>query len=96
MIAYCDYDESDWDNLKGQANDFMSLADKEIAESGLTMIGIFALFDPLRDGIAESVHRYHKAGINVRLVTGDQIDTAITIAKQANIITDEDLADSEN
>ena len=74
----------------------MSLADKEIVEYGLTLIGIFALLDPLRDGIAKSVHRYQKAGINIRLVTGDHIDTAITIAKQANIITAEDLADSEN
>ena len=74
----------------------MSLVDKEIVESGLTLIGIFALLDPLRDGIAMSVIRFYKAAINVRMTTGDHIDTAIAIAKQANIITDEDLADSEN
>lgn len=30
------------------------------------------------------------------MVTGDNIDTAIAISKQAHIITDEDLADNEN
>jgi magnesium-transporting ATPase (P-type) len=96
LVSYCDYDEREWERLKGQANDFQSLADKEIVESGLTLIGIFALVDPLRDGIARSVDRCHKSGINVRMVTGDHIDTAIAISKQAHIITDDDLADTEN
>ena len=96
LVSYCDYDEREWERLKGQANDFQSLADKEIVESGLTLIGIFALVDPLRDGIARSVDRCHKSGINVRMVTGDHIDTAIAISKQAHIITDADLADTEN
>ena len=36
------------------------------------------------------------AGINVRMVTGDYIDTAKAISKEAGIITDKDLKDSEN
>jgi Ca2+ transporting ATPase len=55
LISYCDYDEAEWEQLKGQANDFQSLTDKENVESGLTVIGIFALVDPLRPGIPQSV-----------------------------------------
>ena len=49
------------------------------------------MVDPLRPGIPESVARCHKSGINVRMVTGDNIDTAIAISKQAHIVCDDDL-----
>ena len=32
----------------------------------------------------------HRAKINVRMVTGDFIDTAVAIAKEAHIITQDD------
>lgn len=38
----------------------------------------------------------HLAGINVRMVTGDNIETAIAIAREANILTDSDLANNED
>ena len=95
LVSYCDYDEGEWESLKADNNEFKTLADKEVLESGLTLVGVFALVDPLRPGISESVDRCHKSGINVRMVTGDNIDTAIAISKQAHIITDADLADNE-
>lgn len=55
------------------------------------MVGIFGLKDPLRDGIRDSVLKCHKAGINVRMVTGDNIDTAKAISVEAGIITQQDL-----
>ena len=51
LISYCDYDEAQWENMKAQYNNFETASDREVVESGLTMIGIFALVDPLRDGI---------------------------------------------
>ena len=50
------------------------------------MVCIYALMDPLRDEIVESVRKCHGAGINVRMVTGDNIDTAKAIAIQAGIL----------
>jgi P-type E1-E2 ATPase len=47
------------------------------------MVGIK---DPLRDGIAEAVEKCHIAGVTVRMVTGDNIETAIAIAKEAGIL----------
>lgn len=51
------------------------------------MIGIYALFDPLRDEIVDSAKKCRKAGINIRMVTGDNIDTAKAIALNAGILT---------
>ena len=55
------------------------------------MVGIFGLKDPLRPGIREAVLTCHKAGINVRMVTGDNIDTARAISLEAGIISTADL-----
>ena len=43
MIAYADYDEARWEDLKAQNHNFSTLEDKEAAERGLTMIGIVGL-----------------------------------------------------
>lgn len=68
----------------------------EILENDLTMVGIFGLKDPLRDGIRVAVEKCNRAGINVRMVTGDNIDTARAISVEAGILTEADLADTEN
>ena len=95
LLAYADYDEARWENLKSSNNDFATIDDKEAAEVGLTMIGIMALQDPLRPGIAEAVRSCHEAGINVRMVTGDNLETAQAIARKACILSDADLHDDE-
>lgn len=56
----------------------------------MTVIGIYALIDPLRDEIVESVKKCHRAGINIRMVTGDNIDTARAIAINAGLLTEEE------
>lgn len=55
----------------------------------MTLIGIFGLMDPLREEIVDSVKKCHRAGINIRMVTGDAIDTATAIAIEAGIVTKE-------
>jgi Ca2+ transporting ATPase len=50
------------------------------------LIAIFGIQDPLRPEIIHSMAMCAQAGINVRMVTGDNIDTAIAIAKKANIL----------
>lgn len=96
LLAYADYDEGKWEELKAQHNNFESIEDKEYAEMGLTLVGIVGLQDPLRPGIAEAVQTCHLAGINVRMVTGDNLETATAIAKRACILSDADLADNED
>jgi len=87
LIAYADYTEEEYQRLKSQNNGFEKEADREALERNLTLIGIYALQDPLRDEVVHSVRVCHKAGINVRMVTGDNIDTAKAIALEAGILT---------
>ena len=49
-----------------------------------TIVGIK---DPLRPDVIEAVKRCHAAGIFVRMVTGDNIETAKAIARECGILT---------
>jgi Ca2+-transporting ATPase len=48
---------------------------------GLTWIGLVGMADPLRPGMRELVDRFHRAGINTIMLTGDQSPTAYAIGQ---------------
>ncbi|KAF9678592.1 hypothetical protein SADUNF_Sadunf07G0050600 [Salix dunnii] len=60
--------------------------------SGYTCIGIVGIKDPVRPGVKESVAVCRSAGITVRMVTGDNINTAKAIARECGILTDDGIA----
>ena len=60
-------------------------SDRDRLESGLELLGLVALVDPIRSGVHEAVARCHDAGIRVMVVTGDHALTAAAIARQAGI-----------
>ena len=91
LISYVDYTIPEWEQMAANNNNFASLEDKANVEKGLVMVGMFGLKDPLRDGIKDAVMECKKAGINVRMITGDNIDTARAISLEAGILTQEDL-----
>lgn len=57
----------------------------------MVAVAIFALMDPLRPEVVDSVIRCHKSGVNVRMCTGDNLDTATAISIQAGIVRAEDV-----
>ncbi|XP_052195959.1 calcium-transporting ATPase 2, plasma membrane-type-like isoform X2 [Diospyros lotus] len=67
-------------------------ADNPIPLSGYTCIGIVGIKDPVRPGVKESVALCRSAGVTVRMVTGDNINTAKAIARECGILTDEGIA----
>ena len=56
-------------------------------EEDLTLVGIAGFKDPIRKNIKESIEKCKEAGIRVVMLTGDNIETAMTIAKEAGICT---------
>ncbi len=61
----------------------------ELAElaQDLTFIMIVGIEDPLREGVIEAVANCQKASIRVVMVTGDNVLTARSIARQCGILT---------
>jgi P-type Ca2+ transporter type 2C len=53
----------------------------------LVFFGIVGIHDPLRDGAREAVQACRRAGVIVRMVTGDNILTAKAIAKECGILS---------
>ena len=61
--------------------------DWDEVESGLAILAMVGIKDPLRDGIADAVAKCNEGGVRVRMVTGDNKETAIAIAKEAGILS---------
>eukprot|EP01017_Pseudomicrothorax_dubius_P035890 TRINITY_DN5087_c0_g4_i1.p1 TRINITY_DN5087_c0_g4~~TRINITY_DN5087_c0_g4_i1.p1 ORF type:complete len:760 (+),score=146.86 TRINITY_DN5087_c0_g4_i1:252-2531(+) len=58
----------------------------EIEKSGLVLLTIFGIKDIIRAEVPGAIAKCNKAGIRVRMVTGDNKDTAKAIAKECGII----------
>lgn len=54
------------------------------------LLGLFGLEDPIRPSSARAVADCQRAGIVVRMVTGDNVDTAKSIARQCGIVSGAD------
>jgi P-type Ca2+ transporter type 2C len=84
-------DLSGVNELASRAMRTLGFAHKEIvggdeSETDLTWDGYVGIRDPLRDHIAESVATCQNAGIRVRMVTGDNRETAKAIAEDSGIL----------
>lgn len=67
----------------------MTLAEcEERLEKDLCLDALFGIADPLRADVIDAVATCQHAGIFVRMVTGDNLETARAIAKQAGILTE--------
>jgi Ca2+-transporting ATPase len=77
--------------LASRAMRTLAFAHKEVtggdeSESGLSWDGFVGIRDPLRENIPESVATCRHAGIKVRMVTGDNPETARAIAQESGIM----------
>lgn len=62
--------------------------------SQLRFLGIVAIADPVRKEVPESIKECLKAGISVKIVTGDTAETAKEIGRQVGLWTDKDTGEN--
>jgi len=58
--------------------------------SGYTWVGLVAMEDPIREGVREAVEVAYRAGIQVKMITGDYRLTAERIARNIGLIANGD------
>ena len=84
--------------LAAEGKRVIATAGKEISvlggryEENLIFVGLAAMTDPPREGVPQAVKGCREAGIRVVMITGDQEDTALAIARQTGICSDEERA----
>jgi Ca2+-transporting ATPase len=64
---------------------------EEAPEEDLVFVGLQAMIDPPKDGVAASIATCHKAGIKVVMITGDHARTARAIAAEIGLYQEGDL-----
>jgi len=78
--AYKDIDSETWEDLQGEHDNFVDEAKRVIVEQDLTFIAAFGIEDKLRENVAKSVINLRKAKITVRMISGDNFETAVRCA----------------
>ena len=63
-------------------------ARRDELEKRLVFVGFVAIRDPLRDDVKDAVRECRDAGIEVKMITGDNIETARSIAKEIGLLDD--------
>jgi len=59
--------------------------------SDLVFAGILVFDDPVREGVSDAIAGVHGAGAEIRLVTGDNPETALSIAREVGIANENDV-----
>lgn len=68
----------------------------ELEETNLTFVGLAGMIDPPRVEVKAAILKAKQAGLVTIMITGDQLPTAVAIAKELNILTDKSEAISSN
>ncbi|MFW6283684.1 MAG: cation-translocating P-type ATPase, partial [Minisyncoccales bacterium] len=69
---------------------------KKDAENNLVFLGLVAMRDPPRKGVKETIQKCKRAGIKVKMVTGDNPETARAIARNIALSDNEEVITSED
>ncbi|MFO0844584.1 MAG: cation-translocating P-type ATPase [Gemmataceae bacterium] len=59
---------------------------RDALESELVFTGLVAIRDPLREDVKEAIDRCRAAGIEVKMITGDNVETARAIAHNIGLV----------
>lgn len=97
---YTGFDKNYWENKiselaqKGQriigaaykrvGKDIQRISHEDIHD-GIVFLGLAGIIDPPREEATEAIRQCAEAGISVKMITGDHIDTAMAIGKEMGI-----------
>ena len=82
-LAYKDITKEELENFRENQDDQEIYG---IEKSGFCFLGLMSFKDGLRENVTEAVTKCQQAGIKVIMVTGDNSNTALAIAKECRIV----------
>lgn len=66
------------------------ITDGKLNIASMTFVGVIALHDDIREGVKESIEECVRAGIAIKIVTGDTPGTAVEIGRKLGLWTESD------
>lgn len=97
VLSFCDINVDDRRRIEAVLRSYQERAMRTLAfacrpggdlrTEHMTLQGVAAISDPLRDDVPDAVEQCRRAGIDVKIVTGDTQATAIEIARQTGVWT---------
>ncbi len=101
VLDMCQVDDHEQLKILGRVDDWagdglrlLGLAYRTIGElddyTGYTWVGLVGMQDPIRDGVHEAVDVAERAGIKVKMITGDYRKTAEKIARTIGLMQPDD------
>ena len=85
--SYRDFDS--WPPPGAESSEVAGTADINAIHQDMTLIAIYGIKDPLRPSVIDAIKDCRHAGVFVRMVTGDNIQTGSAIAAECGIYTPE-------
>ena len=93
IMARCTLTDDERHELEQQLLDWQNHAMRTLAvaegfkvqDAGFKLLAIFAISDPLRKEVPAAIRQCNEAGIDVKIVTGDTVATAMEIARQCGL-----------
>jgi len=89
-LLYRDFESWPPRGIRRQEDDPSQMNVEDLIRN-MTFLGVVGIQDPLRVGVPEAVNDCRRAGVVVRMVTGDNVETARAIAKECGILTEDGL-----
>jgi Ca2+-transporting ATPase len=80
---------------KEKGEESRQVLENNLEENGLTLLGIIGLKDPCREGVRRAVESCKAAGVNIKMITGDNVHTARAIAIESGILNPDGDLDNE-
>ncbi|KAE9968546.1 hypothetical protein BLS_009228 [Venturia inaequalis] len=85
-LAYRDFES--WPPARTASEDNPNDADFVKVNKEMVWMGVVGIQDPVRDGVPQAVKDCQRASVRVKMVTGDNVETARAIAKECGILTE--------
>ncbi len=88
IMARCTLTDDVRHELEQQLLDWQNHAMRTLAVAqNDELLALFAISDPLRKEVPDAIRQCNEAGIDVKIVTGDTVATAMEIARQCGILS---------
>lgn len=88
FFGYKDIPKEEYDRTVKKNSNEPLVAFKEFLNKDITICGMMSFYDPPRDNIINSIVKCSEAGVNLRMITGDDIRTAVSISYKIGILSD--------